>query len=58
MDSDSTKAIEKQLEEYRQQEIVAIANVHRVQGARLALEKLLNGHFPIEPTVEPVEYDE
>ena len=57
MDSESTKAIEKQLEEYKQQEQVAIANVHRVQGARLALEQLLNGHLPIEPTMEPVAED-
>ena len=57
MDSEATKAIEKQLEEYKQQEQVAIANVHRVQGARLALEQLLNGHLPLEPDVEPVAED-
>jgi len=57
MDSDSKKDIEKQLEEYKQQEQVAIANVHRVQGARLALEQLLNGHLPVEPDVEPVAED-
>jgi hypothetical protein len=57
MDSEATKAIEKKLEEYKQQEQVAIANVHRVQGARLALEQLLNGHLPVEPDVEPVAED-
>jgi hypothetical protein len=57
MDSEATKAIEKQLEEHKQQEQVAIANVHRVQGARLALEQLLNGHLPLEPDVEPVAED-
>ena len=57
MDSDSKKDIEKQLEEYKQQEQVAIANVHRVQGARLAMEQLLNGHLPVEPDVEPVAED-
>ena len=54
MDSDAMQVIEKRLEEYKQQEQVAIANVHRVQGARLALEQLLNGHLPTEPTVEPI----
>ena len=54
MDSDAMQAIEKQLEEYKQQEQVAIANVHRVQGARLAMEQLLNGHLPIEPDVDPI----
>jgi len=54
MDPDSMQVIEKQLEEYKQQEQVAIANVHRVQGARLALEQLLNGHLPLEPDVEPI----
>ena len=54
MDSDAIRDIEKKLEEYRQQEQVAIANVHRVQGARLALEQLLNGHLPIEPDVDPI----
>ena len=57
MDSESMRVIEKQLEEYRQQEQVALANVHRVQGARLALEKLLNGHLPVEPDVEPIAED-
>ena len=57
MDSDAAKVIEKQLEEYRQQEQVAIANVHRVQGARLALEQLLNGRLPLEPVVEPIAED-
>ena len=46
--------IEKQIAEYRSQEQVAIANVHRIQGARIALEQLLNGHLPTEPTVEPI----
>jgi len=36
-----SEAIEKQIEEYRKQEEVAIANVHRIQGARIALETLL-----------------
>jgi hypothetical protein len=57
MDSDAMQVIEKRLEEYKQQEQVAIANVHRVQGARLALEQLLNGHLPIEPDVEPIAED-
>jgi hypothetical protein len=57
MDPDSMQVIEKQLEEYKQQEQVAIANVHRVQGARLALEQLLNGHLPLEPDVEPIAED-
>jgi hypothetical protein len=57
MDSESTRVIEKQLEEYRQQEQVALANVHRVQGARLALEQLLNGHLPLEPAAEPIAED-
>jgi len=57
MDPDSMQVIEKQLEEYKQQEQVAIANVHRVQGARLALEQLLNGHLPLEPDVEPITED-
>ena len=48
MDSDSTQTIEKQLEDYKQQEVVAIANVHRIQGARIALEQLLNGHLSPE----------
>ena len=43
---DATSDIEKKLEEYKQQEQVAIANVHRIQGARIALEQLLNGHLP------------
>ena len=51
---DATKAIENKLEEYKQQEQVAIANVHRVQGARLALEQLLNGHLSPEPAVESI----
>ena len=55
MDSDSIRGIEKQLEEYKQQEQVAIANVHRIQGAKIALEQLLNGHSPIEPDVEPID---
>ena len=57
MDSAATEAIEKKLEEYKQQEQVAIANVHRVQGARLALEQLLNGRLPIELDVEPIAED-
>jgi hypothetical protein len=57
MDSDAMQVIEKRLEEYKQQEQVAIANVHRVQGARLALEQLLNGRLPIEPDVEPIAED-
>jgi hypothetical protein len=55
MDSEAAKAIEKQLEEYKQQEQVAIANVHRIQGAKIALEQLLNGRSPIEPDVEPID---
>ena len=51
---DATPDIEKKLEEYKEQEQVAIANVHRLQGARIALEQLLNGHLPTEPTVEPI----
>ena len=51
---DATSDIEKKLEEYKQQEQVAIANVHRIQGARIALEQLLNGRLPTEPTVEPI----
>ena len=51
---DATPDIEKKLEEYKQQEQVAIANVHRIQGARIALEQLLNGRLPTEPTVEPI----
>ena len=54
---DATPDIEKKLEEYKQQEQVAIANVHRIQGARIALEQLLNGHLPTEPTVEPITED-
>jgi len=57
MDSEAMQAIEKQLEEYKQQEQIAIANVHRIQGARLALEQLLNGHLPIELDVEPIAED-
>tara|TARA_R100000306_G_C4362961_1_gene136235 strand:- start:1259 stop:1459 length:201 start_codon:yes stop_codon:yes gene_type:complete len=54
MDSDSTQAIEKQLEDYKQQELVAIANVHRIQGARIALEQLLNGHLSPELAEESI----
>jgi hypothetical protein len=55
--SDAMQAIEKKLEEYKEQEQIAIANVHRVQGARLALEQLLNGRLPIELDVEPIAED-
>ena len=57
MDSDAMQAIEKQLEEYKQQEQIAIANVHRIQGAKIALEQLLNGRLPIELDVEPIAED-
>ena len=54
---DATPDIEKKLEEYKQQEQVAIANVHRIQGARIALEQLLNGRLSLEPVVETIAED-
>jgi len=57
VDEITRAAIENQIAEYRQKEEVAIANVHRVQGARLALEQLLNGRLPLEPAVEPIAED-
>jgi|TARA_R110000787_G_scaffold182439_3_gene294427 hypothetical protein len=41
MNATDREGIEKQLVDYRKQEEVALTNVHRVQGARIALELLL-----------------
>ena len=51
----NTKEIQKRIADYNQQAEIALANYHRLKGAALALQSLLDSEPKVEQTAEQVD---